>query len=331
MLFKKKAKKVGILGALKKRILNKLLKNKHSKQSITLAHNNIYVVPSQLGFYFIIVAILNFVMGINYQNNLILVMAYLMFVVMIIAVLLGYTNAKGLKVEYIKSFASFSPNKGSVKFILKAPTLTQSVSLSYSSDSEYAKHLAQVTPRDSALIINLPYNARGKYILERFKIHSNYPFGLVSVWSYIQPNDSVYVYPAPEHVLNDTYNSTFEHTTQTGSIKEPGSEQFDELITHLPEMGLQRISWKHYAKSQQLLVKEFIDYKKSDIVFDFNLLTGNTEQRLSQLSFLVCNACENNTPFTLILPSASYKATNDTHDKSQCLALLSEYGGETNG
>ncbi|WP_417655221.1 DUF58 domain-containing protein [Pseudoalteromonas atlantica] len=270
-------------------------------------------------------------MGINYQNNLILVMAYLMFVVMIIAVLLGYTNAKGLKVQYIKSFASFSPNKGSVKFILKAPTLTQSVSLGYSSDSEYAKHLTQVTPKDSALIINLPYNARGKYTLERFKIHSNYPFGLVSVWSYIQPNDSVYVYPAPEHVLNDTYNSTFEHTTQTGSIKEPGSEEFDELITHLPEMGLQRISWKHYAKSQQLLVKEFIDYKKSDIVFDFNLLTGNTEQRLSQLCFLVCNACENNTPFTLILPSASYKATNDTHDKSQCLALLSEYGGANNG
>ena len=99
MLFKKKAKKVSILGALKKLILNKLLKNKHSKQSITLAHNNIYVVPSQLGFYFIIVAILNFVMGINYQNNLILVMAYLMFVVMIIAVLLGYTNAKGLKLQ----------------------------------------------------------------------------------------------------------------------------------------------------------------------------------------------------------------------------------------
>jgi len=330
VLFKKKSKQDNLLGAVKKRLLNKLLKDKHTKQSITLSHNNIYVLPSQLGFYFIIVAILNFVMGINYQNNLILVMAYLMFVVMIIAVLLGYSNIKGLGVKYIESFASFAPNESSVKFNLHAPILTQSVSLSYPNSTKHIHSLAKVTNKDSALIINLPYTTRGKYALERFKIHSNYPFGLVNVWSYIQPKDAAYVYPTPEQVLSDTYSNTFDHTIQTGNLKESGSEEFDELITHLPEMGLQRISWKHYAKSQQLLVKEFSDYKKSDIVFDFNLLGGGTEQRLSQLCFLVCNACENNTPFTLILPTLRYKATNNAHDKSQCLALLSEYSGAMN-
>lgn len=331
MVSKKKARTFGIFSTLKNGLLNKLLKKKHSKQTITLAHNNIYVVPSQLGFYFIVVAILNFVMGINYQNNLILVMAYLMFVVMVIAVLLGYTNAKGLTIHYNKSFANFAPNKGSVKFTFKAPSSTQSVSIIYSEHSNCHAHIDEVTKKDSHLILHLPYEQRAKHTLNRFKIVSNYPFGLVKVWSYIHPTDAIYIYPAPEKVLSDTYSSAFEQSTQLGSIKEPGSDEFDELIPHLPEMGLQRISWKHYAKSQQLLVKEFVDYKKSDITFDFNKLTGNTEQRLSQLCFLVCGACENNTPFTLKLPNTSYKASNHPEDKQQCLELLTEYNGAVHG
>ena len=65
-----------------------------------------------------------------------------------------------------------------------------------------------------------------------------------------------------------------------GAEKHLGDDEFESLITHLPEMGLQRVSWKHYAKTQQLLVKQFSDFKSADTQFDFNLMTGDTEQRL---------------------------------------------------
>ena len=71
---KKTAKRPSFFKSFKQSLLNKLLKNKHLKNSITLEHRTIYVLPSSLGWYFIVVAILNFVMGINYQNNLILIM-----------------------------------------------------------------------------------------------------------------------------------------------------------------------------------------------------------------------------------------------------------------
>ena len=67
-----KLKRPTFIHAIKSTILTTLLKNKHKKNSITLTHNTIYVLPSTLGVYFTIVALLNFVMGINYQNNLIL-------------------------------------------------------------------------------------------------------------------------------------------------------------------------------------------------------------------------------------------------------------------
>ena len=65
-----KLKRPTFIHAIKSTILTTLLKNKHKKNSITLTHNTIYVLPSTLGVYFTIVALLNFVMGINYQNNL---------------------------------------------------------------------------------------------------------------------------------------------------------------------------------------------------------------------------------------------------------------------
>ena len=105
-----------------------------------------------------------------------------------------------------------------------------------------------------------------------------------------------------------------------GISTQSGSEEFESLIPHLPTMGLQRVSWKHYAKTQQLLVKEFVDFKTANALFDFTLMNGDTEQRLSQLCFLVCEATEKNTPFMLKLPN---KTINTHTGQQHKLAMFS--------
>ena len=119
----KKSKRPNIFASLKHTVFDKFLKHKHQKNSITLEHNTIYVLPSSLGWYFIIVAILNFVMGINYQNNLILIMSYLMFVVIVLAVFMGYSNAKGLTVTFDKVLPSFSPQQPILKLNLHSNSI----------------------------------------------------------------------------------------------------------------------------------------------------------------------------------------------------------------
>jgi len=56
-------------------------------------------------------------------------------------------------------------------------------------------------------------------------------------------------------------------------------------------------------------------------------MNGDTEQRLSQLCFLVCEATEKNTPFMLKLPNKTINTNTGQQHKLQCLALLCSYNG----
>lgn len=148
----------------------------------------------------------------------------------------------------------------------------------------------------------------------------------MSVWSYIQPEIKVYVYPAILKTTNQKHHNLVVHNTNEGTEKHKGDDEFESLITHLPEMGLQRISWKHYAKTQQLLVKQFTDLKSANAQFDFNLMTGDTEQRLSQLCFLVCQAFERDINFSLNLPNISIQSGSGKQHHQHCLEALSLVG-----
>ena len=326
----KKSKRVSLFTSFKRIIFEKFLKNKHLKNSITLEHNTIYVLPSSLGWYFVIVAILNFVMGINYQNNLILVMSYLMFVVIVLAVFMGYSNAKGLTVTFDKVLPSFSPQKPILKLSLQSNSICQSVSITYNNELKAHTHYDTISNKSISSSLPLPYENRGSYELQRIKIASNYPFGLVSVWSYLQIQIKTYVYPAHEYVLSDAHISSQDEYAQNGMVKKSGTEEFENLLIHQPEMGLNRISWKHYAKTKQLLVKDFVDFKTTNALFDFNLMTGATEQRLSQLCYLVCEATEHNTPFMLKLPNTVININTGQAHKQQCLESLSSFAGDNN-
>ncbi len=323
-----KFKRPTFIDDIKSAILTALLKNKHKKNSITLKHNTIYVLPSTLGVYFSVVASLNFVMGINYQNNLILFMAYLMFVIIIFALLLGYSNARGLTVSFKYAIDSFAPQTPQLVWQIAADDPCQSITLSYPKDLKNACYITRVKNEVIKCQLSLPYTKRGCYKLKPIKIASNYPFGLVSVWSYIQPNKAVYVYPSIIKTTNQKHQNLVANNTDEGTEKHKGDDEFESLITHLPEMGLQRISWKHYAKTQQLLVKQFSDFKSADAQFDFNLVTGDTEQRLGQLCFLVCQAFESDINYSLKLPNKLITSNSGKLHHQRCLQALSQVGND---
>lgn len=255
-------------------------------------------------------------------------MAYLMFVIIIFALLLGYSNARGLTVSFKYAIDSFAPQTPQLVWQIKADDPCQSITLSYPKDLKNACYITRVKNEVIKCQLSLPYTKRGCYKLKPIKIASNYPFGLVSVWSYIQPNKAVYVYPSIIKTTNQKHQNLVANNTDEGTEKHKGDDEFESLITHLPEMGLQRISWKHYAKTQQLLVKQFSDFKSADAQFDFNLVTGDTEQRLGQLCFLVCQAFESDINYSLKLPNKLITTNSGKLHHQRCLQALSQVGND---
>ena len=76
-----------------------------------------------------------------------------MFVVIIIAVLMGYSNAKGLTVKFKDAFNSYAPQKPSIVFELQSPTVTQSINLTYQGSEQTHKYTDEVDYKPQILAI----------------------------------------------------------------------------------------------------------------------------------------------------------------------------------
>ena len=325
MLFAKMRnnKNSGFLFAdFKQALFTKLLKNKHTGNTLTLKHNTIYVLPSKMGCGFLFVTVLNFILGINYQNNLILAMAYLMLVVLVLAILIGYSNVKGLTIHFKVKNNDYSPISPRLVFDVSTDKLCQSLLILY--QNKLLHHLDNIEGKTS-ITVSLPYKYRGCYPLKRIKLLSQYPFGLVSVWSYMQIEETVFVYPEQVNPQKNNNLMVDEHNAD-GDLKHPnGIDEFDTLVDHQHGMGLQRVSWKHYAKTQQLMVKEFVNFASTPMTYDYSQLQGNAETRLSHLSYLITQAHLHDHAFALKLNSQLYSMSKGSDHFTACLIALSRF------
>ena len=319
----KTATRPTLFSKLKSKLFSLLLKNKHNTEQLTLSHNSIYILPSKLGSGFLVVTALNFILAVNYQNNLILVMAYLMLVVMIFSLLLGYTNLKGLTLTYQRHIASYAPACAQLELQLSVDKTCQALQFLY--ENKILTTIDEITIPSQLVCLDLPLNQRGEYSLKRLKIISRYPFGLVSTWSYMQLPYSVFVYPQQLKPVQQT-SQQHDQSMDVGDHKNTHtSDEFDGLIPHQTGMNMRRVSWKHYAKTQQLMVKEFVNYSAHSVVFDFNQLQGNTETRLQQLSYLISQAYQQGTPYGLQLESSNFAVNDGKQHCQNCLQALSRF------
>jgi uncharacterized protein (DUF58 family) len=316
-------KKIYILKKLKNTLMAFLLKDKHDGSELVLKHNTIYVLPSKMGCGFLIIAILNFILGINYQNNLILAMAYLMFVVLVLAILVGYSNMNGLTIQFKSAHSHYSPISPQLDFVINPKKDCQSLQFIYSQQTILTQ---EIIKKRTCLTVSLPHAERGRYAIKKFKILSQYPFGLVSVWSYMNLKHTVFVYPEQLPPKANSMNA-INSGSEKGNVKRRnGTDEFEFLAIHQQGMSLQRVSWKHYAKTQQLMIKEFEDLSAEQRTFDFANLMGTTESRLSQLSYLVTQANVKGQAYSLKLDGKMFTYNKGTEHLTTCLEALSCYG-----
>ncbi|ESP93410.1 MULTISPECIES: DUF58 domain-containing protein [Pseudoalteromonas] len=306
--------------------IDKVIAKKHSANSITFSHDNIYVVPSLRGLFFLLFALLNFIIGINYQNNLILGVAYLMLMLQISSLFYGYFNLHGLKLELLDVKNNYSGNHNDAKFKLSASKEVFSLSISnanWQSSGVLDKNIFEST---SSLVVNLSLEKRGKYTGGKFKIHSCYPFGLVNVWSYLLSDKTFYVYPTPlkcELDLRESIDS--DDDTDVIAQKSDSLDEFSGLKPYQQGMNRNRISWRHFAKNQELLVKDYVgDSHGITLVLDFSMIEGTKETRLSKLCHQVLEADRLGHEFALKLPGNHIPAASGERHAVQCLESLSE-------
>ncbi|WP_440053039.1 hypothetical protein ACSLBF_08765 [Pseudoalteromonas sp. T1lg65] len=307
--------------------VEQLILKKHAGPRTTLSHNTIYILPSKDGWLFLTIALVNFILGVNYQNNLILATAYLMALLMLLSLLMAYFNFNGLTIHYLGTKANFSPCSPLAQFELNAAHPVQA--LVFSSTSLALSEQCELNGNNTQ--IDMPLNAckqRGKYKIKKVSISSNYPFGLVKVWSYLYLDDDAYVYPTPLATQLSGISYTHDGVPEQDSLaNEALSEQ---LYRYQKGMPVNRVAWKIYAKTDQLFIKQTLDvgqYELNDneVFYRFDELNGDKETRLSNLSYLINQAQNNNIKYGMQLGSLLIKPAHGEQHLKRCMESLSEF------
>jgi uncharacterized protein (DUF58 family) len=100
-----------------------------------------------------------------------------------------------------------------------------------------------------------------------------------------------------------------------GELIDPqGSDDFSDMRLYRSGDPVRHIIWRVYARSQQLVVKEYANYLDPRLLLDYQRVTGDVEERLSRLTGMALNAARSNREFGLALPGLSIKpGIGDSH------------------
>jgi len=213
-------------------------KRQPAADQVTLVQKLIFILPTRYGWWFILLIMLLYLLGTNYQNNLILLLCYLLLSLFLLSIVLTYHNMSGLKLQCARPAEGFAGEK--ITPLLSLVSEKQHLMLNFS----LVQHHEQVllTQFSAGVHLVLPTTHRGLFKLPRVKISSQYPFGLWRAWSYVALTQHYWVYPAP-----DSHTSPTEDAQNEEKPYQPISGG-DMLSPYQSGDSIRHLVWKRLAR-----------------------------------------------------------------------------------
>lgn len=287
---------------------------------ITLSQRQIFIFPTKEGLLFVMLLLITFIAGINYANNLILGVCFLLSGILLITIYHSYAQLSGLKIKMIDALDSEA--QGQARYQVE---LSPTTAKSYAQIEILWQQYQRVAVVDQTCVLNFDLDTpqRGVFLPPRLLLQSSFPLGLIRAWTYIYFDQQVWVAPMQ---LESERN---QHTYLSGDGEQhngiSGQEEFQELRNYRIGESLSRVSWAHLAKGQGLLSKQFVDFHAEQQALDYaQMPASDHEARLSQLAYWVNQLSDQQQMFSLKLPSAILEIGQGEHHRQQALRLLAE-------
>ena len=292
-----------------------------------LSHHRLYILPTLRGYVFVGLVVLLWMLGTNYQNNLILSLAFFLISLFIVTVLHTYANLSGFKITFASSTSVFAGENADFIFTLYHPKYDiENVSFCWR-DSEYLVGRVDVKKKIKTQV-SVPLHAvqRGWLIPGRLLVQSEYPLGLLRCWTWLNWRIETLVYPAPISAPQPVSVAAQE---EAGSEEHPirGGEDFSHLVEYRPGDAINHIAWKQFAQGKGVYIKEFSQTISREIWLDFNTIgAGDTESRLSALCFWALQYDIADEHYGLRLPGTVVPPGKGYDHKILVLRALATYG-----
>lgn len=294
---------------------------------VVLDQRRVFIFISRQGMLLAAALVALFIGGLNYGNNLLLGMAFLLGSLMVVSIFHTFRNLSGLAITAQSTEPAFAGESAAfcLRFESHARRTHESLQLQWSGVEERV----DLVDGDNPVTVTmwLPTRYRGRFHPPRLKIETVYPLGVFRAWTWIDPGLQAVVWPKP---LSSELIPQGEGDEGEGlRRKVQGREDFDGLRGFVPGDPLQHVSWKHFARGQGLQSKLFSAEAASSEYLDWDYFQGmDREARLSRLAWWVEQLSVQQRVFGLRLPGLEIAPATGSAHRLECLNALGLFEAE---
>lgn len=291
--------------------------------AITLNRKNLYTFPNLTGLVYLLVAVVIWMLGTNYQNNLILALAYLMASLFVVAILHAFTNLAGITVKFVGAQPAFAGEPATFTLELTATHKFGCDQLELRWPAGDTR-VVTLNPNEPLRVsLHAPSKERGYLRPGRLLVQSRFPLGIIRCWTWLNLDAQALIYPAPIACEEPRHQAS--DGQQEGGTHQRGGDDFSGLRDYQPGDSVKHIAWKQFAQEKGLFTKEYEAFFSAEKWLDWHSLNLPQEPRLAGLCYWALEYEQRQVPYGLNLPGTSLEPALGEFHLQAVLKALAEF------
>jgi uncharacterized protein (DUF58 family) len=317
------------------RWLAKRIPTSHEHQ---LNSRNIMIYPSRFGLSYLGFVVLVFLLGTNYQNNIILLFSYLLASLFISVMLHSFYNFSQLRFYSRSKQQGYADEKLYFPITLTAEKTHYDINAHFTDRrlNSHTESVAQCLPGSEEIKLCYQSTTRGKHYLGRVTVFSEYSLGFFKSKTVLDFGHYAIVYPKAKSLIAGQYQFSAQpddpNIESVQTANHVGTDDFSELRSFVRGESRARTAWKQLAKGQGHYSKH---YQASQGQLQWlklqDMPSNDIETQLAYLSFLIGELTASHQTFGLSLSaelsneSMNIAPNTGFNHQQACLTALALY------
>jgi uncharacterized protein (DUF58 family) len=289
-----------------------------------LERRRIYILPTRYGIAFGCLLFAMLLGSLNYGASLAFALTFLLTGLGLVMLYHCHENLLGVEVAFAGAPPVFAGEDAQFRIRLSHSHRAPRYEVELRADRRDFGPVDVPPNRAAVIAFTVPAPRRGRLAMPRFAVGTRHPGNLFRAWAYVHMTAGCVVYPRPAPA-----DAAAPITVDERHGKQPmsaGDTDFAGLRTAAPGDPPRRIAWKAYARTDELLLKQFSGGAPRAELFDLNDAPGaDLEEKLSLLARWCLDAAATGRSFGLRLPSTSVPLGQGERHLHRCLTALGLY------
>ncbi|MDR2014549.1 MAG: DUF58 domain-containing protein [Azoarcus sp.] len=297
---------------------------------VRLRQGRIYIMPTLPGLAFAGVLFIMLAASVNYSISLGYAFTFLLGGSGVASALCAFRNLLRISIRYGKTESAFSGGNVVFHLLIDNPDPRRRPALRLIGSDKRGETCFDLPPGAySEILLALPAERRGVLPIGRTVIETRWPLGLARAWSVFVPEMEALVFPKPEADPPAPESFPGSRPVDGGNLR-TGSEDFASLRAYQDTDSPRHLAWKVYARSGEMMTKEFSASTGDGLFFDWNDFSAglSEEERLSRLAAWLLRADQARNRYALRLPGREFPSARGEAHLRRCLGALALHGTE---